>query len=232
LRAAGLAESLEAAGIAAFDAGDLPVSLFATTAAPSGARNRPAVLEVADRVAVAVAAARAHGDIAVLLGGDCTLVLGAVAGLRRHEQAATRWASSTSTATRTWTHRRRGGGSWTAAWSPTCSATAIPSWPPCGQTDHCSTPHHWSCSASTRRSFHPTSGGASPVMASTASGQRYATRNRRKPRHPVPDAAAEQACPAGRLDVLPMDVGDGDTADGLNDLACPLYVRAARHPAG
>jgi len=87
LRAAGLADSLAAAGVAAFDAGDLPVSMFATTAAPSGARNLPAVLEVADRVAVAVAAARADGDIAVLLGGDCTLVLGAVAGLRRQERA-------------------------------------------------------------------------------------------------------------------------------------------------
>jgi arginase len=88
LRAAGLAESLAAAGVAAFDAGDLPVSLFATIAAPSGARNLPAVLEVADQVAVAVAAARADGDIAVLLGGDCTLVLGAVAGLRTQEQAS------------------------------------------------------------------------------------------------------------------------------------------------
>jgi arginase len=46
LRAAGLADALTAAGIAAFDVGDLPVSLFATTAAPSGARNLPAVLEV------------------------------------------------------------------------------------------------------------------------------------------------------------------------------------------
>ena len=36
----------------------------------------------------AVAAARADGDVAVLLGGDCTLVLGAVAGLRRQERAS------------------------------------------------------------------------------------------------------------------------------------------------
>jgi arginase len=87
LRAAGLAEALSAAGIAVFDAGDLPVSLFAATAAPSGARNLAAVLEVVSHVADAVAAARADGDVPVLLGGDCTLVLGAVAGLRRHEQA-------------------------------------------------------------------------------------------------------------------------------------------------
>jgi arginase len=87
LRAAGLAEALSAAGIAVFDAGDLPVSLFAATAPPSGARNLAAVLKVVSHVADAVAAARADGDVPVLLGGDCTLVLCAVAGLRRHEQA-------------------------------------------------------------------------------------------------------------------------------------------------
>src|SRR5690349_3075669 len=87
LRAAGLAGALAAAGVVAWDAGDLPVSLFATTAAASGARNLPAVMEVVSRVADAVAAARADGEVAVLLGGDCTLVLGAVAGLRRQEQA-------------------------------------------------------------------------------------------------------------------------------------------------
>lgn len=86
LRAAGLAGALSAAGVPAWDWGDLPVSPFATTAAESGARNLPAVMEVASRVSDAVAAARADGDIAVLLGGDCTLVLGAVAGLRRPDQ--------------------------------------------------------------------------------------------------------------------------------------------------
>lgn len=83
-------------------------------------------------MADAVAAARADGDVAVLLGGDCTLVLGAVAGLRRQEEASGEVGCSTSTATPTWTRRRRGGGCWTVAVSPTCSATATPSWPPCG----------------------------------------------------------------------------------------------------
>jgi arginase len=87
LRAAGLAAALAAAGVTAWDWGDLPVSSFATTAAGSGARNLPAVLEVVRRVADAVAEARADGDVPVLLGGDCTLVLGAVAGLRRPEGA-------------------------------------------------------------------------------------------------------------------------------------------------
>jgi arginase len=88
LRAAGLAEALAAAGVTAWDWGDLPVSSFATTAAESGARNLPAVLQVVSQVADAVAAARADGDVAVLLGGDCTLVLGAVAGLRRQQRAS------------------------------------------------------------------------------------------------------------------------------------------------
>jgi arginase len=88
LRAAGLVGALAAAGVAAVDAGDLPLSRFAATAAPSGARNLPAVLGVAGQVADAVAGARADGDVAVLLGGDCTLVLGAVAGLCRREQAS------------------------------------------------------------------------------------------------------------------------------------------------
>jgi arginase len=86
LRAAGLASALAAAGVTAWDWGDLPVSSFAPTPAGSGARNLPAVLEVVRRVADAVAAARSDGDVPVLLGGDCTLVLGAVAGLRRPEE--------------------------------------------------------------------------------------------------------------------------------------------------
>lgn len=86
LRAAGLAGALSAAGVPAWDWGDLPGGSFATTVAESGARNLPAVTEVVSRVSDAVAAARADDDIAVLLGGDCTLVLGAVAGLRRQDQ--------------------------------------------------------------------------------------------------------------------------------------------------
>ena len=88
LRAAGLAGALAVAGLTAVDAGDLPVSRFAATASSSGARNLPAVLEMVGRVAGAVAEARADGDVAVLLGGDCTLVLGAVAGLREQERAS------------------------------------------------------------------------------------------------------------------------------------------------
>ena len=137
LRAAGLAGVLAAAGVAAWDAGDLPVSLFATTAAPSGARNLPAVLDVVSRVADAVAAARAGGDVAVLLGGDCTLVLGAVAGLRRQERASGEVGVFYLDGDADLDTPQEGGESWTVAALPTCSATATPSWPPCGRTGRC-----------------------------------------------------------------------------------------------
>jgi arginase len=137
LRAAGLAGALAAAGVAAWDAGDLPVSLFATTAAPSGARNLSAVLEVVSRVADAVAAARAGGDVAVLLGGDCTLVLGAVAGLRRQERASGEVGVFYLDGDADLDTPQEGWESWTVAALPTCSATATPSWPPCGRTGRC-----------------------------------------------------------------------------------------------
>ncbi|MDG4829416.1 arginase family protein [Solwaraspora sp. WMMD1047] len=82
LRRAGIRAALAGAGVAAADGPDLPVTPFATGAAPSGARNLPVVLAQVRRVADEVAAARAAGDLPVLLGGDCTLVLGAVLGLR------------------------------------------------------------------------------------------------------------------------------------------------------
>jgi len=132
LRAAGLAGALATAGVAAFDAGDLPVSLFATGAAPSGARNLPAVLDVVSGVADAVAAARADGDVAVLLGGDCTLVLGAVAGLRRQERASGEVGVFYLDGDADLDTPQEGWGV-----LDSCSATATRSWPPCGRTGRC-----------------------------------------------------------------------------------------------
>jgi arginase len=82
LRAAGIAEELRAAGLDVVDGGDLPVALFDPARSGSGARNLPAVLGTVRRVAGAVADARRRGEVPVLLGGDCTLALGAVLGLR------------------------------------------------------------------------------------------------------------------------------------------------------
>jgi arginase len=89
LRAAGIERELAAAGVDVVDGSDVPAAHFATTAAPSGARNLPAVIQNIRHVAGQVAAARQAGQIPILLGGDCTLVLGAVLGLRQHGCAAT-----------------------------------------------------------------------------------------------------------------------------------------------
>lgn len=82
LRRAGIARALSDAGLSVVDGADVAPRRFATAATTSGARNLPAVLEVVREVAARVADARRHGQLPVLLGGDCTLAVGAVLGLR------------------------------------------------------------------------------------------------------------------------------------------------------
>ncbi len=83
LRAAGLADRLSAAGAKVTDAGDLPGAVFtADRAAPAG-RNLQAVVRVAGEVADAVADVVASGRLPLVLGGDCTITIGAVAGFSR-----------------------------------------------------------------------------------------------------------------------------------------------------
>jgi arginase len=92
LRAAGLAERLGAAGDSVRDAGDLPAAPFAVDHDHPGARNLPAVARVArevadavaDAVAGTVAAGAGTGALPLVVGGDCTITLGVVAGFRRH----------------------------------------------------------------------------------------------------------------------------------------------------
>lgn len=76
-RAAGLVERLGAE-----DLGDVEGSVWAPDEPGATARNLDAVVGVAERVADAVEAA-ARDRVLVVLGGDCTLTLGVVAGLRR-----------------------------------------------------------------------------------------------------------------------------------------------------
>ncbi len=83
LRAAGLADRLAAAGLSVADEGNLPVAVFATDRSDAGARNLAAVAKVAAGVADAVADVTGSGRLPLLLGGDCTITIGAVAGLRR-----------------------------------------------------------------------------------------------------------------------------------------------------
>ncbi len=84
LRAAGLTDRLAAAGVSVADNGNLPESVFAADHSGAGARNLAAVTKVAAGVADAIADVAASGRLPLLLGGDCTITIGAVAGFRRH----------------------------------------------------------------------------------------------------------------------------------------------------
>ena len=83
LRKAGLADRLTAAGVGVTDGGDLPGSVFAVDREHPLARNLGAVTRVAGEVADAVAAVASTGGRPLVLGGDCTITIGVVAGLRR-----------------------------------------------------------------------------------------------------------------------------------------------------
>jgi arginase len=83
LRAAGIIDRLQAAGVIVSDAGDLAGSIFAVDHDHPRARNLGAVVAVARGVADAVAREVDAGRRPLVVGGDCTITVGAVAGLRR-----------------------------------------------------------------------------------------------------------------------------------------------------
>jgi arginase len=78
LRTAGLIGRLRAAGVSVTDGGDLPVVPFHVS--PGRYRNRSAVAWVAGLVRDRVAAVLADGGAPLVVGGDCTITLGVVAG--------------------------------------------------------------------------------------------------------------------------------------------------------
>jgi arginase len=80
LRAAGLLGRLRQAGCEVSDAGGLTPREFTADAAHPRARNRDAVVRACQDVADATSQAIAAGRIPVLLGGDCSITAGAVAG--------------------------------------------------------------------------------------------------------------------------------------------------------
>lgn len=84
LREAGLLSRLRAAGMDIADAGDLPLTPFAVDHEHPKGRNLAAVAAVARQVADAVAGQLAAGLVPLVVGGDCTITLGVVAGFRRH----------------------------------------------------------------------------------------------------------------------------------------------------
>jgi arginase len=86
LRERGLLDRLRNVGIPVHDGGDVAGERWAPDVATSTARNVDAVVRVALAVADSVEREAADGRVPVVLGGDCTLTLGVVAGLQRvHE---------------------------------------------------------------------------------------------------------------------------------------------------
>ncbi len=79
-RAAGLVDELRAAGLDVADRGDLPAAPYRPVEPAGGLRDADRVAEVARRVAAEVAAIRAVGRLPLVLGGDCTITLGALDG--------------------------------------------------------------------------------------------------------------------------------------------------------
>ena len=84
LRAAGLLPALRATGADVEDAGDLPTRRHRPSTPVGGVRDLDRVVELVREVDAAVSGIRAAGRTPVVLGGDCTVTLGVVAGLARH----------------------------------------------------------------------------------------------------------------------------------------------------
>jgi len=83
LRGAGLGDQLAQAGVVVTDSGDLPGAVFAADHGSPAARNLTSVTRVAAEVADAVAKVVDAGRLPLVLGGDCTITIGAIAGLKR-----------------------------------------------------------------------------------------------------------------------------------------------------
>jgi arginase len=81
LREAGLVHRLTAAGVEVVDYGDTPIWRWRPDRQRPSAQNLPAVREYAQATATRVRDAVAAGHIPLVLGGDCTVELGTVAGV-------------------------------------------------------------------------------------------------------------------------------------------------------
>jgi arginase len=79
-RTAGLVGALREAGLDVQDYGDLPAAPFRPVEPADGLRDTDRVGAVAQAVAAGVAAIRAAGRLPLVLGGDCTITLGVLAG--------------------------------------------------------------------------------------------------------------------------------------------------------
>ena len=82
MRDAGIVERLRAGGTDVVDQGDIPSFRWRPDPARSRAMNVEAVVSGIQAVAQKVAAAAADGYLPLVLGGDCTVELGTVLGMR------------------------------------------------------------------------------------------------------------------------------------------------------
>ena len=86
LRKAGLIAHLEASGLNVNDYGDLPLVRFKPDAEQRYQQNLAAVVEVCNQVANQVDLAIKSNSIPLVIGGDCTISLGVIAGFLRHNE--------------------------------------------------------------------------------------------------------------------------------------------------
>jgi arginase len=84
LRAAGLADRLRSIGYDVADLGDDPPQLYKPDEESPRARNLPAVLAALNALKPRVEQAVKSGALPLILGGDCSVALAAVAGVRRY----------------------------------------------------------------------------------------------------------------------------------------------------
>jgi arginase len=85
LRAASLLERLRVEGLDVADLGDLPAVSFSPDPEHPRQQNLPLVVDVAGQAADRVDQALASRRLPLVLGGDCSLSLGVIAGLLRHQ---------------------------------------------------------------------------------------------------------------------------------------------------
>jgi len=88
LRAAGLVDRLREAGYDVTDLGDCPQQNFQTDDEHPRTRNLSGVLAALNALKPLVEQATKSGALPLILGGDCTLTLGTIAGVRRYFKAA------------------------------------------------------------------------------------------------------------------------------------------------
>ena len=85
LRQAGLLGALRETGLEVEDLGDLPVTRFQPDMANRKRQSRSPVITVARQVADRVTAAVERDLVPLVIGGDCTITLGVVAGMLRYQ---------------------------------------------------------------------------------------------------------------------------------------------------